>query len=435
VSVNYWALAAPILLWAGLGLLAWRVVEALLGRGRRLLGRLLGPLAGGLRGPAAASLHRQRRAMATGVVLLSLTAAFAISTAVFNTTYRHQVGVEALLTNGAPVTVTEAPGVPAGAAEARALAHVAGVGHVEAVQHRFVYVGADLQDLYGVDATTIGRAGQLQDSYFAGGTAHELLDRLSRQPDAALVSAETVKDFQLLPGDQLTLRLQDAKTKQLVPVPFHYLGIVNEYPTAPTDSFVVANAAYLAQRSGDPSVSSFLVSTHGGLSPRSLARRLRPVVGPGATVSDVDESRHVAGSSLTAVDLKGLTRVELGYALVLAVGVTGLVLGIGFAQRRRAFAIISALGARPRQLAVFARTEAAVFAVLGGSLGLVGGWALAHVLVKVLTGVFDPPPSALSVPWRFLLAFTLCAAAGVVTAVAVQLRSLRRPVVEMVRDL
>src|SRR3954447_26641543 len=39
-----------------------------------------------------------------------------------------------------------------------AIAAVAGTTAVEQVSHRLVYVGPDLQDLYGVDAATIGRA-------------------------------------------------------------------------------------------------------------------------------------------------------------------------------------------------------------------------------------------------------------------------------------
>ncbi len=68
---------------------------------------------------------------------------------------------------------------------------------VEPIQHRFAYVGADLQDLYGVQPTTIAGRTALQDTYFQGGTAARLMDTLATQPDSLLVSAETVKDFQL----------------------------------------------------------------------------------------------------------------------------------------------------------------------------------------------------------------------------------------------
>jgi putative ABC transport system permease protein len=435
VSVDYWALAGPLLLWGGLGLFAWRVVVQFVGRGRRVLDGLLRPIARGLHAPVAATVHRQRRAMGAGVVLLTLTVAFAVSASVFNTTYRRQVEVDSILTNGAAVTVAEAPAAQAGQADAARLAQVPGVSRVEALQHRFAYVGADLQDLYGVDPATIGSAAHLQDAYFSGGTARQLLRALSLRPDSVLVSAETVTDFQLRPGDRLRLRVRDARSGQLVDVDFHYAGIVTEFPTAPTDSFLVANARYLAERTGDPSVSTFLLSTAAGARPRAVARDVRRVAGSDATVTDIEESRRVVGSSLTAVDLNGLTKVELGYALLLAVASTGLVLALGFAQRRRAFAILAALGAKRHQIAVFASAEAAVFAVLGAVLGVAGGWVLAEVLVKVLTGVFDPPPAKLAVPGAYLLGFAACAAGGVVAAVWMQIHSLRRPLIEMVRDL
>ena len=131
-----------------------------------------------------------------------------------------------------------------------------------------------------------------------------------------------------------------------------------------------------------------------------MAGRIRAVVGAEAKVIDIRTSRRIVGSSLTAVDLAGLTKVELGFALVLAAAATGLVLALGLAERRRMFVIAGALGARPRQLGGFIWAEAA-FVTLGGLFtGAIAGWALAVMLVKVLAGVFDPPPATLAVPGR-----------------------------------
>ncbi|MGH3629423.1 MAG: FtsX-like permease family protein, partial [Sciscionella sp.] len=77
ISVSYWAFAGPALLWVGAGLLAWRLAELLLGRGRRLVGRGLRPLAGELSDTAAAMLARRRRPLARSIVLLALALAFA----------------------------------------------------------------------------------------------------------------------------------------------------------------------------------------------------------------------------------------------------------------------------------------------------------------------------------------------------------------------
>jgi putative ABC transport system permease protein len=368
------------------------------------------------------------------VVLVGLTASFAASTATFNATYRHQAEVDARLSNGADVTVTESPGTVVGPGAAAALARVPGVAAVEPVQHRFAYVGADLQDLYGVRPSTIVNATSLQDAYFAGGTARALMGRLAAQPDGLLVSAETVKDFQLRPGDPLTLRLQDGRTQAFRDVTFHYAGVAKEFPTAPKDSFLVANADYVARATGSDAVGAFLLGT-GHASPAAVAQRVRTVVGTQAKVADIVTSRRLVGSSLTAVDLAGLTRVELGFALLLAAAATGLVLALGLAERRRTFAIASALGATPRQLGGFVWAETAV--VTGGGLvaGMLGGWALSHMLVKVLTGVFDPPPAALSVPWGYLTVLAGVALVAAVAAAAGAVRATRRPAMALIRDL
>jgi putative ABC transport system permease protein len=434
VQVNWYALLAPVLLWIGGGLLAYRLADILLVRGKRILGRGLRPLAGELSSTVAATMGRQRRLLARALTLVALTVAFAGSTAVFNSTYAQQAEADARLTNGADVTVTESPGAHVGPGAATKLSTLPGVGTVEPLQHRFAYVGADLQDLYGVRPATIGAAGQLQNGWFQGGSASQLMSSLASKPDSILVSAETVKDFQLHPGDLLRLRLQNGLTKKYTTVPFHYAGIAKEFPTAPRDSFLVANADYVAQQTGSNAVGAFLIQTD-GRSPVTVADTVRSAVGTSARVTDITSSRQVIGTSLTAVELSGLTKVELAFALILAAASTGLVLGLGFSERRRSFAIAAALGARARQLGAFVWSEATVVTAGGLVLGGVIATGLSIVLVKVLTGVFDPPPDALSIPWLYLGAVTGVTIAAVVIATALMLRALRRPQVEVLRDL
>jgi putative ABC transport system permease protein len=422
ISVTYWAFVAPALLWIGAALLVWRLSDMLLGRGWTVVARALRPVAGSLSRIVAHSLSRQRLPLARAIVLLGLAVAFAASTATFNATYRAQAEVDAQLTNGADITVTEPPGssVPAGAAAK--LAAVPGVRAVEPIQHRFAYVGADLQDLYGVNASSITNVTALQDNYFQGGTVDQLMNILAAQPDSLLVSAETVKDFQLRPGDTVNLRIQDARTHHLVTVGFHYIGIVTEFPTAPKDSFFVANAGYIAQHTGTDAIGAFLVDT-GGHGTAAVADRIKAAVGTSAAVTDITTVRGAVGSSLTAVSLAGLTRIELGFGLILAAASGGLVLALGLAERRRSFAIADALGATRRQQRSFVHAEAAILITCGLAAGSVLGWALSRMLVGVLAGVFDPPPTALAVPWTYLAAtaVTIIVAIGTVSAATVRL--------------
>jgi putative ABC transport system permease protein len=48
---------------------------------------------------------------------------------------------------------------------------------------------------------------------------------------------------------------------------------------------------------------------------------------------------------------------------------------------------------------------------------MLSGVATAWMLVKLLTGVFDPPPDALSIPWVYLGIVLLLMMAAVVAAV------------------
>jgi putative ABC transport system permease protein len=433
VSVNWYALLAPMLAWIGAGLLAYRLAMLVLSRGRAPLSRALHPIGGPLSTTVVATMSRQRALLARAVALVAVTIAFAGSTAVFDATYQQQAGVDARLTNGADVTVNEPTTATTAPAFASRLAHVPGVASVEPLQHRYAYIGPDLQDLYGVRPSTIVGAGKLQDAWFAGGSAAGLMHRLKAQPSAILVSEETVKDYQLSPGDLLRLRLLDGRTHRFQTVPFHYAGVAKEFPTAPLDSFFVANAAYVAAATHTPAVGTFLIQTD-GTSPATVASRVRHLAGLTAQVTDISTQRKIVGSNLTAVGMAGLTRVELVFALVLVASATGLVLALGFAERRRTFAIASALGARARDLGAFVWAESILVTAGGLALGAVITVGITTMLVSILTGVFDPPPDAPAIPGAYLAGLVALAVAATAIGGAVTLRRLRRPAISVLRD-
>jgi putative ABC transport system permease protein len=435
ISVDYWSFTGPALTWLGAALLTWRLAVTALRHGRAVLTRLLRPLAGPLAGTVAAALRRQRRPIATAVTVLAVATAFAVSTATFNATYQQQAEVDARLTNGADVTVTAS----ATTADLHGmLAATDGVRHVETIEHRFAYVGADLQDMYAVDPATVVAGAHLADAYVTGGTVGSLMRTLAREPDGVLVSAETVLDYQLRPGDRITLRLTGAGSgvgsgvgsSQPVAVQFRFVGVVKEFPTAPTDSFLVANRDYVRSAVGG-GPSTYLVDT-GAAAPR-VAAGLRQRLGPDVTVTDIGTARAAVGSSLTAVGLRGLTRVELGFALALAAAAAGLVLALGLAERRRTFTIAAALGASRRHLASFIVGEAAVIVGVGLFLGAVIGFVVSQLLVVVLTGVFDPPPERLAVPWGYLVVVVAVVVGAVLATVAAVLRRTGTPDLTLLR--
>jgi putative ABC transport system permease protein len=216
-------------------------------------------------------------------------------------------------------------------------------------------------------------------------------------------------------------------------VTFHYIGVAKEFPTAPRDSFLVANADYIAAATGTSAADMLLVDTSGP-SPSVVAERIRQLTGNDAGVSDITTTRQIVGSSLTAVDLAGLTRIELGFALVLVTVATGLVLALGVAERRRSFAIASALGARARHIAGFVWSESAFVTVAGLALGAVLAWTLTHMLVAVLNGVFDPAPEHAAIPWTYLWTLLAAAIGAVLVASAIAIRLARHAPLSALRS-
>ena len=435
ISVSYFTLLAPLLFWFGTALLTWRIGTALLRRARGWLRVATRPLAHRLAGVVAASMSRQRRGLSRGLMLMGLTASFALSVAIFDTTYASQSRVDAQLSNGADVAVSAAAanGLPAGITDA--VARLPGVAAVQPMQHRFAYVGNDLQDLYGVNPATIGQATSMSDAFFANGNAAQTLQTLGSTPNGVLVSEETVHDFQLQPGDTVNLRLQLASDHAYHQVPFTYVGVAREFPTAPHDSFLVTNQDYVAQATGSPASQVLLIRT--SVSPPTVTAEVEQLLGPasGATVKDIVTEQRITLSGLTAIDLAGLTKLELAFALLLAAGASGLVLAVEVAERRRTFAIASAIGAKRRQLGGFVWSEAAFVAIGGLALGALSGWWIAQVIVKILTGVFDPPPEHLSVPWGYLAGLLLAVGVAIAIAGSAMLRAIRRPAMAVLRDL
>ena len=191
---------------------------------------------------------------------------------------------------------------------------------------------------------------------------------LTANPDAVLVSAETVAGLQLSPGDLLNLRIQDDTTKKIRTIPFHYAGIVNEFPTAPQGQLLGRQCRLLGatdrlRRRGR------VPHRYRRPKPASPSRqRFATRLALQATVTDISQVRAEVGSSLTSVNLAGLTRLELTFAVLLAAAAGGLVLAAGLAERRRSLAIISVTG-RPPASASRPRISEAAVVTIGGLAG------------------------------------------------------------------
>ena len=367
-------------------------------------------------------------------MVVGLLLAFGVELGIFTATYDQQARVDAQLTLGADVTVSAAPGAVAKRGLSSRVAKVAGVAGVTGVDHSYAYVGPDLQDIFGIDPSTFTNGSSLRDSYFTGGTATQMLSRLRTTKDGVIVSKETITDYSLQLNDLLRLRVLDQRTGSFRIVPFHVVGVVQEFPSAPRDSFMVANLAYLRSVTHDPGPNVVFVKASGN--PAALARRVAAATASsGASVKDIVRQNVQTASSITTVDLRGISRIEEIFALLLAAGAMALFVSVGLAERRHELATMAALGASLRQASSFLWSEAALVLAAAVALAALLGWPLAVMLVAMLQHVFDPPPDHLAAPWPFLGALAGAAiAGGLVTAALAALAVRRLPLGAVLRE-
>jgi putative ABC transport system permease protein len=421
LSLSIYMFFGPALLWIGATLLLVRLRGAALASVTR---RLVGPRARTARGFLLVSAGRRGASINRGLVVVGLLLAFGVNLGLFTATYDQQASVDAQLTLGGDVAVTAPPSGARGNDLAARIARVPGVKAVTALDHSYAYVGPDLQDTYGIDPRTIARATGLRDSYFLGGGTAEVLARLRARADGILVSKETITDYSLNLGDLLRLRVLDRRSGRFHVVPFHVVGVVQEFPSAPRDSFMVANLSYLQRADGSrgPNV----VFAKAG-DPRATAARVAAATrSDGAIVEDITEQAHSVVSSITAVDLRGIGKILEAFTVILAAAAMVLFVVLALIERRREFATMAALGARVRDIRAFLWSEALLVLVAGALLAVGLGLLLSEMLVAMLQHVFDPPPDSLAVPWRYLAELFGGAVVATVLAVIVAGRGLAR---------
>ena len=144
------------------------------------------------------------------------------------------------------------------------------------------------------------------------------------------------------------------------------------------------------------------------------------------SVKDIRRQTAQTVSSITTVDLRGISRIEEVFVLVLAAAATALFVAVALAERRQELATMAALGASLRHAAAFLWSEAVLVLAAALALAALLGWLLAEMLVAMLQHVFDPPPDRLSVPWTFLAGLGGAAVAGGLVAAALAALLIRR---------
>jgi putative ABC transport system permease protein len=178
---------------------------------------------------------------------------------------------------------------------------------------------------------------------------------------------------------------------------------------------MVANLRYLESVTHGSGPNEVFAKTNGdpGLIAARVAAATRRY---GAQVKNLDQQTAQTVTSITTVDLAGISHIEEAFVIALAAAAMALFVTTAIAERRHELATMAAIGAPLRAIAAFVWSEAGL--VLAGGLLLASalGLLLAAMLVAMLTHVFDPPPDHLAIPWTFLAA--LIGAAALAAAIA-----------------
>ena len=188
---------------------------------------------------------------------------------------------------------------------------------------------------------------------------------------------------------------------------------------------MVANLAYLESvtHAGGPNVVFAKVNGN----PPDVARSVAAATSTlGTKVENVSNQGARTSSSITTVDLTGISHIEQAFAIILAAAAMALFVALGISERRQEFATMAAIGAPLSRISAFLWTEAAIVLSVAFVLAMGLGWLLSQMLVAILQHVFDPPPDSLAVPWGFLGGLAGAAIIATLLATALATRGIRR---------
>jgi putative ABC transport system permease protein len=425
ISLPTGLLPAPVIVWVGGLLLCVRAILGIVSHTPAPSSQEFGTVVSGI---SRRGLRRRSGDLASGIIGLGLVVALGVGLALFAATYDATKAEDARFAVGSDLRIT--PSVlstdPPNATDAAALA-VPGVSAVTPVVfdlENAVLIGPHNQkrkNLAAVDPEGLATVASLPDQVFIDATAADSIAALGDNPRGVLVDEETADDLSVDVDDPVDIILA-LGTKRETQAGFRVVGLFERFPgTAAGANLVIDLGRYRAE-TGIESVDFFLASVQ-DRSPAGLAHTVASLdAGPGlrdpihidttATTLDKDQS------SLTAVNVNGLVRLNAFYVLLMsataiAIFVFGLML-----QRRGEYVALRAQGLRSGELRALVLAEAAVVTICGLAAGLAVGSLTAFLSIRILRGLFILDPRMTVPPGRLATLAVLVAAAALVSGLA-----------------
>ena len=308
-------------------------------------------------------------ALGLGLMLMAgtLTRSFEASMLEF---IRHQVRADLVVASTASTGWIESP-IPAAIAER--LAAVPGVDRVEGLRLATV----DLRDrrisLDALDTNALAPARQ-DDFVFSAGDPPAALAAVQTGA-GVLVSQNLARPLRLTLGDQITL---DSPTG---PVVAPVVGVIVDY-VSPRGSVIMTRDTYVAHWQ-DHTVNRFHVSVTPGAAPDTVRAAIAAGVGAELALKVLTQ-RELFEYHTAAVRraFRFTVALQVLPLVVAALGLAEALLAVSL-DRRRQFALLRATGATRAQIARTVVMEAVGVGVLGFAGGLVMGFALAVLWVRV----------------------------------------------------
>jgi putative ABC transport system permease protein len=263
------------------------------------------------------------------------------------------------------------------------------------------------------------------------------MDALLRDPDGVFLSIELAEYLAVEPDDQVQV-LFARGTKEQKLSEMTVIGLFERLPGFPEGADVLASLQRQVRLIPSTSASFFLAQTTDP-DAATLERAVSALRDGPASVDALQiDTRETAldkdQSSLAALNIHGLLRLDSAYALAMAAtAITVFVFGL-LLQRRREYVTLRAQGMHAGEIRSLLVIEAGGVVVFGCVTGLLVGCAMAYFLVNALRPLFVLRPPFLIPAAGIVTLAALVLGVSLIASLAATRLVNRLPPTELLRD-
>jgi ABC-type antimicrobial peptide transport system permease subunit len=354
------------------------------------------------------NVRRRSWSVVHAVIGIGLVVAFATELVVFKSTYNRTKTADSRFAVGSDIRITPLAedGVLSSASlkDELKLAGVSVLTPVTFSLENSVLIGPYDQartDLAAIDPASFLATAAFDKSTFEVSN-DEAMQQLA-QPGAAVISATRADDLSINVGDRVQVLLARGSKYQKLKS-FKVVGLFTSFPGFPQGLDIVVNRSTYESATALDGVDFFLARTTDTSRSATVASQISLTIGDRHPLRVVASTGYLNKdqSSLTAVNIRGLLEMGLGFAIAIGICLILIVIFVQLMQRRREYVALRAFGMSTYSLMALILGES-LFIVLNA---LIGGFAfglvMARALVIVLRPIFLVAPK-FDVPIRLLV--------------------------------